>query len=144
MVFFDEWLRFAGGGSIRAITKRVREAGVVENTLSPAFAQLAMSLKRSCVTGARAKRIGTSSAPTPSERRRSPTTPMLIVDAGDTGVRVLGGGEAWSGALARTSRVTIAGSPGGCRTGAAGEAVYGRSFGDAYERDADYGREGRR
>ncbi len=45
-VFFDDWIRYAGGGTLRALTKRVREAGVVENVLSPAFAQLATSLRR--------------------------------------------------------------------------------------------------
>ena len=48
--FFDLWVDYAGGGgglySASGKTQRVREAGVVENVLSPAFGQLATSLRR--------------------------------------------------------------------------------------------------
>jgi len=45
-VFFDEWVALAGGGSIRAMSKRVREAGAVENHLTPAMGALATALRR--------------------------------------------------------------------------------------------------
>jgi len=44
--FFDSWVEYAGGGGFQGKTQRVREAGVVENYLSPAFGQLATSLRR--------------------------------------------------------------------------------------------------
>ncbi len=45
-VFFDDWIGYAGGGSLRTLTKRVREEGVVENVVTPAFVQLATALRR--------------------------------------------------------------------------------------------------
>ncbi len=45
-VFFDAWIDLAGGGSIRAISRRLREPSAVENTLTPAMAALGVSLRR--------------------------------------------------------------------------------------------------
>jgi len=107
-VFFDEWVRYAGGGTLRSMTKRVREAGVVDNIISPAFAQLAMSLRR--VREVCASEEDAFELSSYAERAQAVAVEaQLIVD------QELDGCAYWVEVSptpgARSVRVTIAGSP---------------------------------